>query len=156
MQVDKTTLTDLSIFHIDEEQSVFHHLNFTHTNGGRDYFKQILSEPLDQISEIRDVQDTIRILMVSTDLWPYREITNGTIMVIEKFYETFVDPYPRDPGVLSTAIYQVLHASDFSLTRYTVEHSIAFVKGMHSILVMLESQQKSKRTQTWCNQISHF
>jgi DNA mismatch repair ATPase MutS len=36
MQVDKTTLADLSIFHAEEEQSVFHHLNYTQTNGGRE------------------------------------------------------------------------------------------------------------------------
>ena len=35
MQVDKTTLADLSIFHSEEEQSVFHHLNYN------SYFKKV-------------------------------------------------------------------------------------------------------------------
>ena len=63
MQVDNTTLTDLSIFHNDEEQSVFHHLNFAHTNGGREYFRLILSNPLDSIGAIQDSQATIKALM---------------------------------------------------------------------------------------------
>jgi len=52
MQVDKTTLTDLSIFHHDEEQSVFHHFNFAQTNGGREYVKYIMANPLDSVKAI--------------------------------------------------------------------------------------------------------
>ena len=40
MLADKTTQADLSIFHPDMEQSVFHHLNFTQTNAGREYLRE--------------------------------------------------------------------------------------------------------------------
>ena len=59
MLVDKVTLNDLSIFHSDEEQSVFHHLNFTNTNGGRAYLKHLLANPLLSIESIVDTQKTI-------------------------------------------------------------------------------------------------
>ena len=39
MQVDKTTLSDLNIFHREEELSLFHHLNYTQTNDGREYLR---------------------------------------------------------------------------------------------------------------------
>ena len=87
MRVDKTTLQDLSIFHHDEEQSVFHHLNFTQTNGGREQLRIILSNPLDSIKAIKDVQQTITQLISIADQWPII-ITNGTVMVLEKFYDT--------------------------------------------------------------------
>ena len=41
MQADKTTLNDLSIFHSEEEQSVFHHLDFTTTIGGKDWLRHL-------------------------------------------------------------------------------------------------------------------
>ena len=60
MQADKTTIADLSIFNADEDQSVFHLLNHTQTNQGRDYLYQILNHPLDSIDAINDVQNTIQ------------------------------------------------------------------------------------------------
>lgn len=60
MQVDKTTLYDLGVFHIEEEQSVFHYLNFTNTNDGRDYLKYLLAHPLTTHKEIKETQQTIQ------------------------------------------------------------------------------------------------
>lgn len=156
MQVDKTTLTDLSIFHSDEEQSVFHHLNFTHTNGGREYFRSLMGTPLDTLEEIKDTQHTIQLLMQLQKEWPVNSITNGTIMVIEKYYETPIDPYPKQPGLLSSAIYKILHAPDYSITRYTVVHSIAFLKGMLLILELLEREKMSAQLQIWAEKIAHL
>ena len=156
MQVDKTTLTDLSIFHNDEEQSVFHHLNFAHTNGGREYFRLILSNPLDSIGAIQDSQSTIKAIMQMEDKWPLQLITNGTLMVIEKFYETAIDAYPKQPDLFSSTLYKILHAPDFSITKYTVTHTIAFLKGMQVILDLIGQDKSSKQLQTWYNMIEHF
>ena len=60
MLVDKTTLSDLSIFESEEELSVFHHLNHTHTNQGRDYLWHILNNPLPNVLLIHDVQNLIK------------------------------------------------------------------------------------------------
>ena len=144
MQVDKTTLTDLSIFHNEEEQSVFHHLNYTHTNGGREYFRSILSSPLDSIKAIQDAQSTIQSLMQMQENWPLHLITNGTIMVIEKFHETTIDPYPKQPDLFSSNLYKILHAPDYSITKYTVTHTIAFLKGMQIILDLIGQERKSQ------------
>ncbi len=156
MQVDKTTKNDLSIFHNDEEQSVFHHLNFANTNGGRDYFRTVLSNPLDNLQNINDTQHTIRVLMQVQEEWPTTAITNGTIMVIEKFYESPVDKYPKQPGLLSSFIYKIFHGPDYSITKYTVEHTIIFIKGMHSILDLLRREEMSILLQGWHNRIEHY
>ena len=52
MNADKTTLNDLAIFAHEEEQSVFHHLDFTRTLGGRDWLNYFLSNPLSTLKEI--------------------------------------------------------------------------------------------------------
>ena len=91
MQVDKTTLQDLSIIHADEEQSVFYHLNNTQTNGGREYLRYILSKPLDTLAAITDTQLLIKQLIAIEQEWPVT-ITNGTIMVCL----LYTSPSPRD------------------------------------------------------------
>lgn len=61
MQVDKVTLQDLSVFHSEEFQSVFHHINLTLTNGGREYLRYLLAHPLDTVKAIEQTQLTIQL-----------------------------------------------------------------------------------------------
>ena len=156
MQVDKTTLTDLSIFHHDEEQSVFHHFNFAQTNGGREYVKYIMANPLDSVKAIQDSQQTIQALMLIQEKWPLDLITNGTIMMIEKFYETAIDPYPKQPDLVTSTIYKVFHSADYSITKYTVTHAISFLKGMQTILFLLGNEKKSTQLQIWYDQLKYY
>jgi DNA mismatch repair ATPase MutS len=156
MQVDKTTLNDLSIFHHEEEQSVFHHFNFAQTNGGREYFKFILGHPLDSVKAIQDTQLTIQALIHVQEKWPLDLITNGTIMMIEKFYETAIDSYPKQPDLMNSAIYKILHSADYSITKYTVTHAISFLKGMQQILNLIAAEKKSTQLQSWYDQLEHF
>ena len=148
MQVDKTTLADLSIFHHEEEQSVFHHLNFTHTNGGREYLRIFLSNPLSTLTEIQDTQQTIRQLMAVEEIWPMI-VSNGTVMVLEKFYDTQVNGFSHDPNFLESFIYTIFNKSDYSLIRYSVEHSYDFVKGLQQIVDLLREQSLSQQLSRW-------
>jgi DNA mismatch repair protein MutS len=143
MQVDKTTLADLSIFHSEEEQSVFHHLNFTQTNGGREQLRFLLNHPFQSIAAIQDTQQTIRCLMEVADNWP-AYITNGTVMMIEKFYDSQVSHAPAKPNKIEAMLYKMLNPHDFSLMRYSVEHVIDFTKGLQQIVSLLEGTALSK------------
>ncbi|MFY7900555.1 MAG: MutS-related protein [Chitinophagaceae bacterium] len=147
MQVDKTTLQDLSIFHAEEEQSVFHKLNFTQTNGGRDYLRYLLATPLSKIEEIHETQIAIQSIQEVIPLFP-KTITNGTIMVIDKFYETPVDAYPSNPNLLNSFLYRIFSAPDYSITKYSVEHFISFTKDMASLSQILQNTQ-SNYLQSW-------
>ena len=67
------------------------------------------------------------------DKWPLT-ISNGTVMVMERFYESAVDEIPQShnlPGALS---YRLFHAPDFSLIRYSVGHFADFIRGMDQII----------------------
>jgi DNA mismatch repair protein MutS len=143
MQVDKTTLADLSIFHSEEEQSVFNHLNFTQTNGGREQLRFLLNHPFQSIAAIQDTQQTIRCLMEVADNWP-AYITNGTVMMIEKFYDSQVTHAPAKPNKIEAMLYKLLNPHDFSLMRYSVEHVIDFTKGLQQIVSLLEGKALSK------------
>jgi len=155
MQVDKTTLQDLSIFHAEEEQSVFHLLNFTQTNGGREYLRYLLAKPLQSIDAIQDTQKTIQHLQHLAHQLP-QTITNGTIMVIDKFYETAVDSYPTNPNIVNSFFYRIFSAPDYSITKYSVEHFISFIKDMDVLAKVLQQANDSKLLQTWAEKIDYL
>ena len=51
-------------------------------------------------------------------------------MVVEKFYESSLDPIPAKPNALAAFTYKLWHSHDFSLIKYSVRHSFDFIKGM--------------------------
>ncbi len=140
MQADQTTINDLSIFHADEEQSVFHHINFTRTVGGREWLRFFLSKPLQTLKQIQETQQTIQQIIDILPRWP-QSVTNGTIMVIEKFYETALEEIPPNPNAVSSLSYRFLNSSDYSIIKYSATHFTALVKGLQEIvhLLMLEN-----------------
>jgi len=153
MQADKTTLSDLSIFNIDEEQSVFHHLNFTKTAGGKEWLRHFLSTPLDTIAAINDTQQVIKKMGVIQPQWEANPITNGTVMVLERFYETAIDEIPHAPGFIGSLTYSILSSSDFSLVRYSVKHFVDFFNGLQQITRLLEADDNPVLLKTMLQQI---
>ncbi len=152
MQVDKTTLSDLNIFHREEELSLFHHLNHTQTNDGREYLRLLLGKPLDNIEDMLDTQQTIRQLMAVADHWP-TTITNGTMMVVEKFYDSQINSYPHRPDHVGSFLYKFFNKADYSLTRYTVGHCIDFVKGLNNVVSLLRQAPMSDLLQLYVTRI---
>jgi DNA mismatch repair protein MutS len=140
MQADKTTLTDLSIFNVDEEQSIFKHLNFSKTVGGKDWLRYFLSTPLNTIADIVNTQQVIKKISSVLPQWETNNITNGTIMVIERFYETAIDEIPDAPGITGVVMYRLFSSADYSLVRYSVKHFVDFLNGMQQIAELLHDE----------------
>ena len=135
METDKTTLNDLSIFNHEEEFSVFSKLNLTRTVGGREKLRQIFSKSLNNIEDISNVQKTLQLILAKEGQWPLT-ISNGSIMMIHKFYETSIDQPPARPTSSSAYYYKLFHAPDFSLIKYSTGHAFDFIKGMQHILAV--------------------
>ena len=138
MQIDNITFSDLSIFHQEEESSIFHKLNFTQTIGGKDWLARFLSEPFAELKKITEVQQILRCIGANETQWKHT-ITNGTIMVIEKFYESPIDTIPDSPNFLNAVSYKLLHAPDYSLVRYTVGHFADFVRGFAELASLFDN-----------------
>jgi DNA mismatch repair protein MutS len=136
MEIDKTTLNDLSIFDTEEEFSVFHKINLCRTSGGAEKLFKCFNNPLSTIEEITGVQKTLQLILKNELYWP-AQITNGTIMVIEKFYHSVVDEIPSRPSVITASVYKLLHHPDFSLVSYSAEHCFDFIKGMQLLVQLL-------------------
>ena len=92
MQADKTTINDLSIFHSEEEQSVFHHLDYTTTIGGKDWLRYLLANPYSDLEKIQETQRLLKLILKKEDEWPLL-ITNGTVMVVQKYYDSRLIKY---------------------------------------------------------------
>jgi DNA mismatch repair protein MutS len=135
MQVDKTTFNDISIFHHEEEYSIFQKLNFTKTVGGKEWLRRFFTEPHKDISRIIGVQNIIKTLLIHIDDWP-KEITNGTIIMMDKFLDYNLDPVPKNATLVSTFTYRMLHSHDYSMVKYSVRHFADFFRGLKKILYL--------------------
>ncbi len=141
MQADKTTINDLSVFNAEEELSIFNKLNFTTTVGGKEWLRILLGKPLTSLKKIEEAQQTISSLMSLLPQLP-QTISNGTIMVIERFYETALDDIPS-PTAANGFTYKLFHTADYSLTRYSVSHFIDLFKGLSSFLQLISKTESS-------------
>src|ERR1044072_6675721 len=98
MDVDSTTYNDLALFLHEEEFSIFHKLNFTRTAEGRDWLLKFFRSPFTDIRLIKETQQIVQLTISKSGQWP-EDISNGTVMVISKFYETSITGLPGDDYV---------------------------------------------------------
>ncbi len=133
METDKTTLNDLSVFEQEEDFSIFHKLNFTRTMGGQEQLKNIFNRSCADIKSIQNVQKTLQLIINKSDAWPLI-ISNGSVLMIHKFYESTVDQIPHRPTISSAYFYKIFHAPDYSLVKYSIGHAFEFLKGMQKLL----------------------
>jgi DNA mismatch repair ATPase MutS len=140
MQIDKITFNDISIFHAEEEFSIFHKLNFTKTTGGKEWLRRFFTEPHHDLKRIVGTQNIIRTLLEHLEDWP-TEITNGTILMIDKFMDYNLDPIPQNPNPVNAFTYKVLHGGDYSMVKYSVKHLSDFYRGLKKILLLLSATE---------------
>jgi hypothetical protein len=133
MQIDKLTFNDISVFHQEEEFSIFHKLNFTKTTGGKEWLRRFFSEPHHDLKRILGTQSIIRTLLSHIDEWPV-EITNGTVIVMDKFLDYNLDPVPQNQTALSSYSYKILHGHDYSMVKYSIKHFADFYRGLGKLV----------------------
>lgn len=137
MEIDNITYEDLSLFSRQEEFSVFHKLDFTRTTGGRDLLLEDFGRPLTRLEDILATQQILALILERLDQWP-SAISNGTIMVMERFYETAIDDIPQALNLPAALAYKLFHSSDYAMVRYSVGHFADFVRGMDKLITMLD------------------
>ncbi len=139
MLIDKTTLYDLSVFDQNEEQSLLHHLNFCKTSNGKLWLEHYLKTTLSSIKEIEERQQLLQHIIDIHTQWP-QTITNGSLLMIEKFYESQIDSIPSHTDIINSNIYKIFYAPDFSLLRYSVSHFVDFMQGMFTIYTLFSKE----------------
>ena len=129
MEIDKTTFNDISVFHQEEEFSIFHKLNFTRTIGGKEWLKRFFTQPHHDLKRILGTQKIIRMIMDHIEEWP-TGISNGTVMVMEKFLDYNLDSVPENPNLVRSQLYKLLHSEDYSMAKYSIKHFADFFRGI--------------------------
>lgn len=136
MEIDDITYADLSLFNKEEEFSIFHKLNFTRTQGGRDVLLELFNAPFSRLAPIQATQQALALILEKIEAWPV-SISNGTIMVIDRFYETAIDDIPHGHNLPAALSYKLFHAPDYGIVRYSVGHFADFIRGMNLLVELL-------------------
>src|SRR5581483_8318672 len=109
MEIDNTTYEDLSLFNKEDEFSIFHKLDFTRTSGGKEQLLEFFSHPFSSPGPIRATQQILQLIRGKMEECP-SSISNGTIMVMERFYETQIDDIPHGHNLPAAISYKLFHA----------------------------------------------
>lgn len=141
MDIDKTTLDDLSVFRNGEEVSVLDKLDLCSTTHGSEQLRINFSTALRTPQEVMDVQHTLKLILQHQQQWP-KEISNGTVMVVEKFFDSNISIIPSNPSALEAYTYKLLHGPDFALVSYSAKHCFDFIKGFQQLLKLFSGTEQ--------------
>ncbi len=137
MKIDHISFNDISIFHQEEEFSIFHKLNFTRTLGGKEWLRKFFTEPHSDLKKIIGIQKVIRTLLEHVNDWP-ADISNGTMLVMERFMDYALDPISERSGSFNNLLYKWLHSEDYSMVKYSIPHFADFFRGLKEIAALLD------------------
>ena len=155
MEIDKISFSDISIFHHEEEFSIFHKLNFTHTTGGKEWLRKFFSEPHNDVKKIIGTQKIIRTFLENVKDWP-TGITNGTVLVMDKFMDYSLDPISESPRSLNNFFYKWLHNEDYSMVKYSMMHFADFYRGIKNIAELLQDLELPLSIQFYTDRINRI
>lgn len=155
MQIDDISFNDISIFNQEEEFSIFHKLNFTLTGGGKAWLHHYFSQPHGDIERIKGTQNVIRTLMEHVDEWP-TDISNGTLLVMEKFLDYALDPVSANRHFLNDYSYRWLHSADYSMIKYSIPHFADFFRGLQQIYLLLKDVDLPKAIKIYIERVEQL
>jgi DNA mismatch repair ATPase MutS len=143
MLVDKITLKDIGLFDTDESEGLISHLNFCKSNGGKEQLDEYLAHPLNSIEAIEKRQKAIVVFIKEIDFVHEMKITNGTTLVIEKFFGTAFKPIPTQISYPGAYWYQYINGADYALLKYSLEHLILFYENLNNWLLVFENKNEN-------------
>jgi DNA mismatch repair protein MutS len=156
MQVDKITLLDIGLFDTEGNNGLITHLNFCKTNGGKEKLDQFILSPLASIGSIELRQNAIAQFIEALDFIRSMNITNGSTLVIEKFFETSFKSIPAQISLPRAYWYRYMQASDYSLLSYSLEHLIVFYKNLLAWVAVFETKKDNKTIQDLVQTIKKY
>lgn len=136
MDIDQATLYDLGVFSRHDHDSLLHRLDFARTSGGREVLTRLFQQPFDNELQIKNTQNVIKKFIQHLAQFP-ETITNGTMMVLDKYYESPVGSIPHPSGTVNSFFYKLLNRGDYNTVKYSVKHIVTFLQGMQELLDLL-------------------
>ncbi|WP_346236945.1 MutS-related protein [Niabella insulamsoli] len=155
MQIDDISFNDISIFHQEESFSIFHKLNFTRTEGGKEWLRHFFSNPFTDAKKIKGTQNIIKKLTDYIDDWP-EEISNGTVLVMLKFLDYALDTIGDNPSAIDAFMYRLLHSADYSMAKFSVKHFSDFFRGLKKIEQILNGVDMPAHFSMYIDRVHHL
>ncbi len=146
MEIDKTTLNDLGIFAHGEAASISEKLNLASTMRGQLQLEKNLRTTYSTVEEIIEVQAAIKSIKSVLPQWTMK-ISNGTLMVVEKYFESRVDGIPENPTMLGAYMYKITNLQDYNLVKYSTKHLHDFIVGCQEICVKISEKPANSRVE---------
>lgn len=154
MQVDKITLQDIGLFDNEDHIGLASHLNFCKSNGGEIYLNQFLHHPLSILPVIQQRQQALKAFIGCMEQMEQMKITNGTCLIIEKFFETSFKNIPVQISLPGAYWYQFWNKADYSLIKYSVEHLVLFVQNLMDFIHLFEKEKNNPVIETLVQKIN--
>lgn len=154
MQVDKITLQDIGLFDNEDHIGLASHLNFCKSNGGEIYLNQFLHHPLSILPVIQQRQQALKAFIGCMEQMEQMKITNGTCLIIEKFFETSFKNIPVQISLPGAYWYQFWNKADYSLIKYSVEHLVLFVQNLMDFIHLFEKEENNPVIETLVQKIN--
>jgi DNA mismatch repair protein MutS len=107
---------------------------------GKEWLRRSLTEPQKDLNRIKGTQNIIKALIDSTEKWPH-EISNGTVLVMDKFLDYNLDPISSRFTSFNNLSYKLLHSADYSMIKYSVKHFADFYRGLKKLAGLLEAAE---------------
>jgi DNA mismatch repair protein MutS len=139
MQSDKRTLKDLSFMGNDAHGTVLNLIDRCNTFAGRAMLiRQIYNSPK-SFELLCEQQEVIKYWARNTSHWS-DTITNGTLVMLEKFYES-ADNYSSHPGgigIFSGKVFQkIFNRNEYFFTQFSLSHLSDFLTGCKNFTTLL-------------------
>jgi DNA mismatch repair ATPase MutS len=126
---------------------LFSKIDHTRTSEGRTNLYTLFSNPLNNLDEIQQTQEILSLYQNKINNWPTR-ITNGTLLIIEKFLDDNPDTIPKHPDLLRALLYKWLHPADYAMILFSMKQLFEFIKGFQEIIVFFDKQTLPNKLST--------
>lgn len=141
MRPDATTLKDLSFFTASGD-NLFTLLDFTTTHRGRDALRRHISHPPSSYEALVRMQENIRFFAANPNHWD-RHISNGTLVMLDKFFES-TDGIATPPSGLASifgdALLRLFSRQEYFFTQFSLSHLADFLKGCSALAALAHRQ----------------
>lgn len=142
MHNSKRTLKDLSFSGAEAEGNLMNLIDRCTTFVGRTELKRQLAKAPASFIALQEQQDAIRYWAEHPQYWP-ELITNGTIVMLEKFYES-ADSYSGNHGginIMSGKFFQKLfNRNEYHFTQFSLGLLSDFLKGCQQFVDLLKDK----------------
>ncbi len=137
MTIDTITLHDFSFF--KGSRNIFELINRCTTQAGAAALRRHITRPPATFDSLQAYQQSVKFWSEHLEAWP-ENISNGTLVMIEKFYET-ADTGSFRPNAIALAMNSLMqklfNKNEYSFVRFSVSHLIDFLKGCRKLTGLL-------------------